>query len=130
MAAAAPAADARIRIPVLDARRAEVFAAAYAADGSEKLAPCAVSISAAAARLAELGSQVLYVGACARLIRPEADRLEGREFDLPQARWVGALAFVLDPRSHPPDPIYVRGAGATLPNLPPSPISPFPGGSG
>jgi tRNA threonylcarbamoyladenosine biosynthesis protein TsaB len=129
MAAAAPTAETRIRIPVLDARRNEVFVAAYGAEGEEKLAPCALAVSGAGARLADLGSEAIYVGAFARLIAPQADRLEGREFDLPRARWVGAVAARLEAGSHAPDPIYVRGAGATLPNLPPSPISPSPPGS-
>jgi tRNA threonylcarbamoyladenosine biosynthesis protein TsaB len=129
MAAAARGAEVRIRIPVLDARRDEVFVAAYTADGDEKLAPCALPISGAGARLAELGSGALYVGAFARLIAPQADRLEGREFDQPRALWVGEVARGLDPAAYPPNPIYVRGAGATLPNLPPSPISPSPAGS-
>jgi len=130
MAAATPAGEARLRAPVLDAKRGEVFAALYAADGSEKLAPCAIPIEDAARRLGELGKDLIYIGAAARLIAPEADRLEGRELDLPLARWVAAVGAVLDPAAHPPDPIYVRGAGATLPNLPPSPISPSPAGSG
>jgi tRNA threonylcarbamoyladenosine biosynthesis protein TsaB len=130
MAAAVPLTETRLRIPVLDARRDEIFTGAYDAAGTEILAPCAVPIVEARARLSALASELVYVGAFAQSFAPEADRLEGREFDLPSARWVGALAAVLEPDSHPPDPIYVRGAGATLPNLPPSPISPSPAGSG
>jgi tRNA threonylcarbamoyladenosine biosynthesis protein TsaB len=130
MAASAPATESRIRIPVLDAGRAEVFVAAYAADGKEMLAPCAIPIAEAYARLGALFAEPLFVGGFAKAIAPQAERLEGPDFDFPQARWVGRVAAGLDPEASPADPIYVRGAGATLPNLPPSPISPSPAGSG
>ncbi|HVJ17004.1 MAG TPA: hypothetical protein VM686_16295, partial [Polyangiaceae bacterium] len=80
-------------------------------------------IAEAGARFRELAGELLFVGGFASVVAPDADRLEGREFDLPRARWVGVVGAQLDPAAHPPDPIYVRGAGATLPNLPPSPLS-------
>jgi hypothetical protein len=43
--------------------------------------------------------------------------------ELPSAHWVGVIGGELDPALQPPEPIYVRGAGATLPKLPPSPLS-------
>ncbi|HVJ22164.1 MAG TPA: tRNA (adenosine(37)-N6)-threonylcarbamoyltransferase complex dimerization subunit type 1 TsaB, partial [Polyangiaceae bacterium] len=52
MAAAAPASEPRVRVPVLDARRSEIFAAAYDAEGSEKMAPCAIPIAEAGAAAA------------------------------------------------------------------------------
>jgi tRNA threonylcarbamoyladenosine biosynthesis protein TsaB len=130
MAAAAPESRAGVRLPILDAGRGEVFAAAYAADHGERLASCAIPLAEAHEKLTALFPGAVYVGAAAKLIAPQAERLEGPELDQPSARWVGVVALALDPDQSPADPIYVRGAGATLPNLPPSPISPSPAGSG
>src|SRR6185369_5960506 len=45
LASSAPATDRRTRVPVLDARRGELFVAAYDADGRERLAPNAVPVA-------------------------------------------------------------------------------------
>jgi tRNA threonylcarbamoyladenosine biosynthesis protein TsaB len=123
MAASAPASDPRLRIPVLDARRDEVFVAAYSADGEERLAPLALPLGSARGELEKLDSEHCFVGAGAALLGADLVRLEGRDHDLPHAREVALLGAELDPARHPPDPIYVRGVGATLPNLPPSPLA-------
>jgi tRNA threonylcarbamoyladenosine biosynthesis protein TsaB len=123
MAATVSEEDARLRVPVLDARRDEVFVAAYSAEGEERLAPQALPVATARAELEKLGSDLLFIGAGAGLLGADLERLEGREHDLPHARAVALVGSELDPALHPADPIYVRGVGATLPNLPPSPLA-------
>jgi tRNA threonylcarbamoyladenosine biosynthesis protein TsaB len=113
----------RPRVAVLDAGRGELFVAGYAADGAEILAPSAIPVAEAHARI--FGSEALrnavVVGAGAAKLG-DVDALSGPELDLPHARWVAALGALRDPERSPPDPIYVRGVGATLPDLPPSPL--------
>lgn len=123
MAGSVPAGEPRLRVPVLDARRSEVFVAAYSATGEERLAPTALPIATALSELASLGPDLLFVGAAAGLLGDSVQRLEGREHDLPHAREVALLARTLEPGAYPAEPIYVRGCGATLPNLPPSPLA-------
>jgi hypothetical protein len=48
--------------------------------------------------------------------------LERPDLDLPHARWVATLGAEADPSAPFTEPDYVRGPGATLPNLPPSPL--------
>jgi hypothetical protein len=128
--AASVTSGSELRVPVLDARRGEAFVAAYSADGSERLAPCALPVDQVRGLLETLGEPYVLVGGFSRNVGAAANRLQGREYDQPSARWVGVVASRLDPGQHPAEPIYVRGAGATLPNLPPSPISTSPPGSG
>ncbi len=130
MARAVPISDARVRVAILDARRDEVFAAAYAADGRELLSPCALPLGEARAKLEALSAERVFVGSFAEALGPDLPVFRHESSDLPHARWVGVVGGELEPEAHPPDPIYVRGAGATLPNLPPSPISPSPRGTG
>jgi tRNA A37 threonylcarbamoyladenosine modification protein TsaB len=119
-----------VRVPILDARRAELFAAAYDRQGVELLAPCALPLQEARARLETLGSHLVFVGGFAEALGPDVPLLRGPDYDLPQARWVGIVASNAAVDEYPALPIYVRGAGATLPNLPPSPISSSPRGTG
>jgi tRNA threonylcarbamoyladenosine biosynthesis protein TsaB len=49
-------------VAVIDARRGEVFAAAYAPDRTRVLEPCAIAPEALGERLSALGSHVLAVG--------------------------------------------------------------------
>jgi tRNA threonylcarbamoyladenosine biosynthesis protein TsaB len=123
MAATVRDGDPRLRVPVLDARRDEVFVAAYSVNGEERLAPLALPVATARAELEKLGPNLRFIGAGAALLGADIERLEGREHDLPHAREVALLGSELDPARHPADPIYVRGVGATLPNLPPSPLA-------
>jgi tRNA threonylcarbamoyladenosine biosynthesis protein TsaB len=123
MAATARDGDGRLRVPVLDARRDEVFVAAYTHEGEERLAPTALPRASALGELEKLGPDLCFIGAAAALLSETVERLEGRDHDLPHAREVALLGSRLDPARHPPDPIYVRGVGATLPNLPPSPLA-------
>ncbi|HLV64511.1 MAG TPA: tRNA (adenosine(37)-N6)-threonylcarbamoyltransferase complex dimerization subunit type 1 TsaB [Polyangiaceae bacterium] len=122
MAGAVPDARREPRLALLDARRNEVFAAAYAADGRELLAPRAVARASAAELVRELGAPIV-VGAVAAELALDAELLRGTELDLPHAQFVGLLSESLRPEEFPAVPQYCRSAGATLPDLPPSPFS-------
>ncbi|HEY3499167.1 MAG TPA: tRNA (adenosine(37)-N6)-threonylcarbamoyltransferase complex dimerization subunit type 1 TsaB [Polyangiaceae bacterium] len=124
MARGVPAEDARLRVPVLDARRGELFAAVYGPAGAVRALPFAVPRSEAGAALDALlaGQSYVLVGEGAAELSPDRPRLTRPDLDLPHASWVAALGAELDPASAPAEPEYVRGPGATLPNLPPSPL--------
>jgi tRNA threonylcarbamoyl adenosine modification protein YeaZ len=115
----------RPRVAVLDAGRGELFLAAYGTDGAELVAPCAVPIAECRERIfaVEALRGALFVGEGAAKLGADLDISRGSELDLPHASSVAALGAERDPVRSPPDPIYVRGAGATLPDLPPSPLS-------
>jgi tRNA threonylcarbamoyl adenosine modification protein YeaZ len=110
------------RVAVADARRAEVFLCVVRADGQEIGEVRAVSASAVFDELAAIGPDAVIVGAIAEELGLPWPILRGPELDAPHARWIGAIAAELDPELAPARPLYVRGAGATLPNLPPSPF--------
>ncbi len=124
MARAVSASDRRVRVPVLDARRGELFVAAYAPDGAELLAPAALTASAARGALhaALAGASAVLVGESAGELGMDFELLRGAELDLPHASTVALLGATLEPDTARAEPVYVRGPGATLPNLPPSPL--------
>jgi tRNA threonylcarbamoyladenosine biosynthesis protein TsaB len=108
---------------LLDARREELFAAVYL-DGTRELhAPVALPIEHLPEFLRDFGA-VTVVGEVARELAVGPHYLADPMLDLPHARWVAALAAELDESAYPPEPQYVRGIGATLPNLPRSPLNP------
>jgi tRNA threonylcarbamoyladenosine biosynthesis protein TsaB len=112
-----------LRVPLLDARRGEVFAAAYAANGEERLAPCALPRATVlgvlggllGTELALLGEVVAELGATAAC---GADELTL----LPDAVGAALLAARAELGSSLTDPQYVRDAGATPGPMPPSPF--------
>lgn len=119
MARAVPENVVGLRVPLLDARRAEVFAGAYEAGprAAERLAPLALPAEIARATLLErIEGPVVWIGSGLRLCGIAAD-FSGPTADEPSARAVGLLAEELEPSEHPPVPVYVRDAGATLPDL-------------
>jgi tRNA threonylcarbamoyladenosine biosynthesis protein TsaB len=119
MARAVPDHVPGLRVPVLDARRAEVFAAAYEAGprAAERLAPLALPSGSARERLtAELPAPLVWLGGGLALCGVTADFAEPGA-DAPAAYAVGLLAEELDPWENPPVAVYVRDAGATLPDL-------------
>jgi tRNA threonylcarbamoyladenosine biosynthesis protein TsaB len=126
IARGAPSEDTRVRVVALDARRDELFVAAYAPDGREVLAPCALGRAVAAARVAELlaGTVALGLGELAPELGAAVVPLARDDLDLPHATWVAVLGADADPATFAAEPNYVRGPGATLPNLPPSPLGP------
>ncbi len=119
MARCVPEAMPGVRCAVLDARRDEVFIGAYTTGGrfSERLAPAAFPIATARADVERIVTgPLVWIGAGLGLLGVEEGfASEGtRE---PGALGVGLLAGELSPSAHPATPVYVRDAGATLPNL-------------
>ncbi|HET9957808.1 MAG TPA: tRNA (adenosine(37)-N6)-threonylcarbamoyltransferase complex dimerization subunit type 1 TsaB [Polyangiaceae bacterium] len=109
------------RIALLDARRGEAFAAAEDNLGRALLPPCTIPLERLATELLAIAPRPLLIG---EILVPDFDatHLRGPHTDLPHARWVAELARRLDPSVAPAVPEYVRGPGATLPKLPPSPL--------
>jgi hypothetical protein len=123
MARALSGAPGLIRVAVLDARRAEVFVGAYL-DGSEArevLAPRALPVASAVATVGRDlagGPELAWIGSGVSLLgQPPASLAHGTAE--PSAASVGLLAEVLAPEQNPARPLYIRDAGATLPNLGP-----------
>jgi tRNA threonylcarbamoyladenosine biosynthesis protein TsaB len=116
----------RAVVSVLDAGRSELFVAAYAPDGAELIAPCAMPERGARERIFGVKglAGAIVVGEGAPKLGGDIDHVRAPALDLPHAESVARLGAGRDPERSPPDPIYVRGAGATLPNLPPSPLLP------
>jgi tRNA threonylcarbamoyladenosine biosynthesis protein TsaB len=114
------------RVAVLDARRDELFVAAYTALGAERLPTRALPRETARATLLgelEEGSFIL-VGKEAPALGAKQRTLRRHDLDLPHARWTAVLGAELELEAAPAEPDYVRGPGATLPELPPSPLGP------
>jgi tRNA threonylcarbamoyladenosine biosynthesis protein TsaB len=107
---------------LLDARREELFAAVYDRENRELAAPAAIPIQDLSAFLAANAVRSV-VGEVAQGLSHGLVQISGPTLDLPHARWVGALARELDESRFPPEPQYVRGIGATLPNLPRSAVT-------
>jgi tRNA threonylcarbamoyladenosine biosynthesis protein TsaB len=119
MARAVPDAIAGLRCPVLDARRNEVFAAAYQAGprAVEALAPIAVAVGVAPELLVrQLPAPLVWIGSGLGLLQV-APSFSSAEADTPSATAIGLLAEELDPAENPALPVYIRDAGATLPDL-------------
>ena len=122
MARAVPESVPGLRCAVLDARRGEVFAAAYRAGprAAEALAPLALAAGTARASLAaQLVAPLVWLGSGLGLLG-ETATFSGPGCDEPGAEAVGQLAEELDPAAHPALPVYIRDAGATLPDLAPA----------
>jgi tRNA threonylcarbamoyladenosine biosynthesis protein TsaB len=107
---------------LLDAHRSELFAGVYGDGMRELRAPVAVPIEDLPIFLRDSGA-VSVVGEVAARLPHGLAHVTGPLLDLPHARWVAALAAELDEASAPPEPRYVRGIGATLPDLPRAPSS-------
>jgi tRNA threonylcarbamoyladenosine biosynthesis protein TsaB len=119
MARAVPASRPGVRCAVLDARRAEVFAAGYRAGPGAitTLAPRALLASSARETLeAELPAPIVWIGSGLGLLGLEPSFV-ARGTEEPAAGAVGLLAEELEPSENPALPLYIRDAGATLPNL-------------
>jgi tRNA threonylcarbamoyladenosine biosynthesis protein TsaB len=106
---------AAIRLPVLDARRGEVFAAAFGADGGPLLEPLVCAPGELVDRLAGLGGPFLCAGSGAVRFRQE---LAGQGVEIPDdadpahriaARHVCALAAAgVGAEAEPAAPNYLR----------------------
>lgn len=119
MARAVPDSIEGVRCAVLDARRGEVFVAAHESGpgAREVLAARAMPVESARATLeAELGRPPIWIGSGLALLGLSPSHLSATSNE-PHASAVGLLAEELDPSEHPPLPVYIRDAGATLPDL-------------
>jgi tRNA threonylcarbamoyladenosine biosynthesis protein TsaB len=125
MARGVPSSLPQPRCSLLDARRDELFTATYDGQGRELSAARTIPRVGWRDALGH-GGELVLVGKVLDEIEAGGPGLaahRSEDTDLPSAHWVGVIAGELDPALYPPEPIYVRGAGATLPKLPPSPLS-------
>jgi tRNA threonylcarbamoyladenosine biosynthesis protein TsaB len=123
MAAAAPEGRSGLRCPLVDARRDELFVAAYSVDGVELLPPAAVARSMVAEYLQrELAGPLLLLGRVPEVTESALAGHRSAESDLPHARWVAHCAERAPADAGPVRPIYVREAVADRPQLPPNPL--------
>ena len=112
------------RCAVLDALRGEVFVAVYGADGAELLAPRAVLREDFPEKVFDIiaiqgiaTDELVFVGEDPCLA--DLNAINAPEAALPHAIWTARLAAG---RSDPAEPIYVRGADAIKPKMPPNPL--------
>jgi tRNA threonylcarbamoyladenosine biosynthesis protein TsaB len=120
MALAAPAGTAR-RCVLLDARKAELFAAVYAPDGDELVSVRLIPAALDAVTALTAAGDVLYVGNGTALLPGLPNVLRGPDTDVPHARFVAAAAETASPGALV-RPLYVRDAGAVRPVLPDNPL--------
>lgn len=111
-----------LRCPILDARRGELFVAAYDSVGTERLAPQVCSPADAGALLAALGARVSLLGEAAALVSGPFERYRSNLTDLPHARWVGLLSTGMSPPSEL-RMAYVRDKVADRPAMPSDPLA-------
>jgi len=110
-------------VPVLDARRGELFFAAYSRDGRELL-PAQLAESAAVVErlVCELPGPITVLGKAWDAAKGTLPHHRSEEADLPHARWVAWLG-ARGELGHPARPLYLRAPVATLPQLGPNPLS-------
>lgn len=115
------AAAARARHPgdavlaVIDARRGEVYAQGFSADGVAAFEPVLLTQDAAAQAAKAMPFPLVLTGTGAPIL---AALLEGAvidEDDQPGAAIIAALALAREPAGHPPAPFYLRAPDAKLP---------------
>jgi tRNA threonylcarbamoyladenosine biosynthesis protein TsaB len=119
MARAVPETVPGPRCAVLDARRNEVFCAVHQAGPRAAEVVAARALPAATARALieqEHPEPLVWIGSGLALLG-ETATFTSAGSDEPRAFAVGLLAEELDPAEHPPLPVYIRDAGATLPDL-------------
>jgi tRNA threonylcarbamoyladenosine biosynthesis protein TsaB len=122
MVRAYPGHEPGARVALLDARRGELFAAAYDAQGTELWPARTLARGEARAVLdATLPRPLLLGEVAAELGLGEPFRSELT--DLPDAAGVAWLAAEWPLESSSRQPLYVRDAGATPQLLPPSPLA-------
>lgn len=124
MARAVPATVPALRCALLDARRDEVFVAAYDAFGAEQVGPRAVPRKNVLQWLADhLPADTVYVGEEAARLLPDARVHRAADADLPHAINTGRIAAERAVHEFAAEPLYIRDVDAVLPVLPPSPLS-------
>jgi len=127
MALAVPAEHPGCRCALVDARKGELFAAAYDADGRERMeVRLLASVSELTPLLQELGDP-LFLGNGAATLPAPMRVYRSAATDLPHARWTAAAGIGSAPMPSV-RPLYVRDAGAVMPRLPQNPLKPAPSG--
>ncbi len=122
MALALPPEAAGVRAALLDARQNELFVYACTPAGVTVIEPRAVPRAEVAPLLRAAGAQ-LVVGEVAPALGLDIPHSSGPDLDLPHARAVARIGSAVQPEPGAAVlPLYIRGPGATLPNLPPSPF--------
>lgn len=121
MTAAVPETVPGVRAALLDARQSELFVYICSQRGTPQGEPRAVKRDEVAAMLLAAGVAVV-VGEVAQSLTLAVPHLAGIELDLPHARSIARIAARPGAMPGPVLPLYVRGPGATPPNLPPSPF--------
>ncbi len=115
-------------VAAIDAKKSELFVAAYDASGSALLPPCTRAVGPEAFVLpASAGRRVVVVGEIAGGVAlPDGAILaRGPALDMPDASWIGRLALARLAAGARPDPgdvepLYVRPPDA-VPAVPPRP---------
>jgi len=118
MAAAVPSERPGSRWALLDARRGEVFVAAYDQAGGELLAPCAIAPAELEPTLSRASAPEprLLLGEVLDVLGGTlGTRVQSLETDLPHASAVGRLGEQAEASHTGVEPLYVRDAGAALP---------------
>jgi tRNA threonylcarbamoyladenosine biosynthesis protein TsaB len=110
-------------VAAIDAKKSEIFAAAYDAAGATLAAPCTRALGPEALALIPPppGGQLVVVGeVTAAMALPEGSRRAGAPaLDLPDAGWIGRLgAARLGAQGSEVEPLYVRPPDATPPQRP------------
>jgi tRNA threonylcarbamoyladenosine biosynthesis protein TsaB len=123
MARAVPAERQGVRVALLDARREEVFVAIYEPAGATRLPETALARAQLVERLPALCAAPRVVVGEVGLELGVPDLFRSDATDLPDAVWTARIAATRALASASAVPNYVRDAGATLPNLPPSPFA-------
>ena len=121
MAMAVPAELPGPRCVLVDARRGELFFAAYEVDGRERMAVQLVPVGEGPGRITATLEGAVYVGSGAALVRTLPNVHRSAESDQPHARWVALAARYAEPTPSV-SPLYVRDAGAVIPALPSNPL--------
>jgi tRNA threonylcarbamoyladenosine biosynthesis protein TsaB len=120
LALAVPAGRAGSRCVLVDARKGELFLAAYDASGAELLPVRLVPPESVASLCLALPNPI-FSGTGVALAPADAVVLRGPDTDYPHARWI-ALAGRTAAAGEPVQPLYVRDAGAVVPRLPENPL--------
>lgn len=113
-ALAASAGEALEKAALIDARRGQVYARFWR-EGEPDGAAEALTLEAAAARIATLGADAVLVGSGAALFADIAAGRPVRALDGPSPEALARLAAAADPASAPARPLYLRAPDATPP---------------
>jgi tRNA threonylcarbamoyladenosine biosynthesis protein TsaB len=123
LAGAAPRGDERARVPVIDARRGELFLAAYSAAGLELLAPqVAANADVAEQLIRSLPGGVLLLGRASAPLWASFEHDTSPDAELPHARWTAFIGATL-PADASANALYLRPAVAAAAQLRQNPLS-------